>query len=104
MTRLQLMEYADQCNRTAGFDAVPERDRKGRMMFLRQYERQAGKCALCGEWFPPAAMTRDHRTPRAKGGGTDWDNIQLACAPCNERKGDALPNNGGQPRLAQEKP
>ena len=94
MSRLEIMEYADECNRTAGFDLMPETTRRGRMKFLRQYEKQNGLCALCGQWFAPSAMTRDHITPRAKGGGTQWDNIQLACAPCNESKGDSarLPN------------
>jgi hypothetical protein len=91
--RLDLMAFADECNRNAGFECVPEGDRKGRMMFLRQYDRQGGACAICGEWFPPAAMTRDHIVPRAKGGGTQWNNIQLACRPCNMGKGDDTPNN-----------
>ncbi|OHD27137.1 MAG: hypothetical protein A2Y38_08500 [Spirochaetes bacterium GWB1_59_5] len=90
MSRIEIMEYADECNRTGGFAAMPENTRRGRMKFLRQYENQNGLCALCGQWFAPAAMTRDHITPRAKSGGTDWDNIQLACAPCNELKGDSL--------------
>lgn len=90
--RLDLMAFADECNRNAGFECVPEGDRKGRMMFLRQYDKQGGACAICGEWFPPAAMTRDHVMPREKGGGTQWDNIQLACRPCNMGKGDSTPN------------
>lgn len=93
--RIALMEFADQCNRTAGYDCVPETSRRGRMKFLRQYETQNGLCALCRQWFAPAAMTRDHITPRAKGGGTDWDNIQLACAPCNELKGDVTRCSNG---------
>jgi len=84
--RLAIMEFADECNRQAGFECVPENLRRGRMKFLRQYEKQNGLCAICGQLFAPASMTRDHIIPRSKGG--DWDNIQLACAPCNERKGD----------------
>ena len=55
-----LMNFADECNRTAGFAAIPETTRRGRMKWLRQYERQGGLCALCGEWRAPAEMTRDH--------------------------------------------
>jgi hypothetical protein len=36
-------------------------------------------------------MTRDHYIPRSRGGGTDWDNIVLACARCNESRGNAMP-------------
>jgi len=62
----------------------------GRGMFMRQYRAQNGLCAICGLPFEPEQMTRDHIVPRSKGGGTQWDNIQLACAPCNEKKGDAI--------------
>jgi len=93
--RLALMAFADECNRTAGFAAIPETTRRGRMKWLRQYEKQGGLCALCGTWKAPAEMTRDHITPRAKNGGTDWNNIQLACAKCNETKGDSMPPNSG---------
>ncbi len=93
--RLALMEFADECNRTAGFMAlaIPETRRPGRMKWLRQYERQNGLCAICGKWQAPAAMTRDHIVPRSKGGGTDWDNIQLTCEECNQTKGDSMPPN-----------
>jgi hypothetical protein len=92
--RLSLMAFADECNRNGGFMAcaIPEGTRRGRMKWLRQYERQGGLCAICGEWRAPAGMTRDHIVPRAKGGGTDWDNIQLTCEPCNSAKGDKMPN------------
>ena len=87
--RLELMAFADECNRNGGFMAcaIPESTRKGRMKWLRQYEQQVGLCAICKQWFAPAEMTRDHIVPRAKNGGTDWDNIQLACEPCNTAKG-----------------
>lgn len=66
---------------------------KGRKLFMRKWRMQRGCCALCGQPFAPEQMTRDHIVPRSKGGATCWDNIQLACAPCNEQKGDALPPN-----------
>ena len=67
---------------------------KGRKMFGRQYEAQGGRCAICGLDFAPDKLTRDHIVPRAKGGGTQWDNIQLVCEPCNARKADTLPQTG----------
>ena len=38
------------------------------------------------------ALTVDHVIPRSKGGGSGWDNIVAACAPCNRRKADRLPH------------
>lgn len=64
--------------------------RKGKRKWWHRYMHQGGTCPLCGRWFPPAEMTRDHVVPRSRGGGTDWDNIQLACAPCNQFKGSRL--------------
>lgn len=66
-------------------DAIYE----GRRKWRAQYDRQQGRCALCGQPKRPDEMTRDHIVvSRAKNGGTDWDNIQLACAKCSETKGD----------------
>jgi len=90
MTKLDLMIFADDCNCVAGFECVSECDRKGRMKFLRQYEAQRGECYICGSWYPPAQLTRDHVVPRSRDGGSDWDNIKLACKRCNEKKGDAI--------------
>ncbi len=91
--RLELMAFADECNRTAGFAARPESTRRGRMKWLRQYERQQGLCAICGQWRAPVEMTRDHIVPRSRGGDSDWQNIRLCCRECNETKGDSMPSN-----------
>ena len=53
------------------------------------YERQAGKCAVCGKAFAIEAMHADHRTPWSKGGQTVLENCQMLCAECNLRKGAA---------------
>lgn len=63
---------------------------RGRKKWLKQYQAQGGKCALCGEPMPLDKMTKDHVIPRSKGGSPDWENIQLACEPCNATKGDSL--------------
>lgn len=78
----------------------------GRKMFMRKYRMQNGLCALCALPFAPEVLTRDHIIPRSKGGGTQWDNIQLACAPCNERKGDSLrhPNDPSSATAATKRP
>lgn len=48
--------------------------------------RDAGRCAYCGE----RGATIDHVIPRSRGGQHVWDNVVLACQPCNSRKGDRL--------------
>ncbi len=54
------------------------------------YERQSGKCALCGNHFELSEMQGDHIVPWSKGGKTLPDNLQMLCALCNQQKGGAL--------------
>lgn len=51
------------------------------------YERQAGKCALCGKPFAVSEMHADHVIPWSKGGKTTLDNGQMLCVACNLKKG-----------------
>lgn len=44
--------------------------------------RDNGKCGYCGG----KGNTIDHIIPRALGGRHTWENVILACAPCNHRK------------------
>ncbi|WP_162559457.1 HNH endonuclease [Microvirga sp. 17 mud 1-3] len=46
-------------------------------------------CQYCGTHED---LTFDHVVPRSKGGQTTWENVVAACAPCNLRKGDRMPN------------
>lgn len=48
--------------------------------------RDGGRCAYCSE----RGSTIDHVVPRSRGGAHRWDNVVLACLPCNSRKGDRL--------------
>jgi len=52
------------------------------------YERQGGKCAVCGKAFAYEEMHGDHKTPWSKGGHTTPDNLQMLCRTCNIRKGN----------------
>jgi 5-methylcytosine-specific restriction endonuclease McrA len=52
-------------------------------------------CAYCGQKFPTHELTWDHVIPRSRGGKTSWQNIVLACAPCNVRKDDRTPDEAG---------
>jgi hypothetical protein len=46
-----------------------------------------------------AEATYDHVVPRSQGGKTNWENIVIACVPCNQRKGGRTPDQAGM-RLA----
>lgn len=50
------------------------------------YERQNGKCAICGRTFDMAYMQGDHIKPWSRGGRTIGANCQMLCRECNSRK------------------
>lgn len=50
------------------------------------YERQEGRCPVCGQVFDIKDMHADHVTPWSKGGRTVVDNCRMLCADCNRRK------------------
>ena len=41
-------------------------------------------------WGATRSLTIDHVIPRSKGGEDTWDNLVVACASCNVKKGDKL--------------
>lgn len=51
------------------------------------YERQRGKCHICGEHFEFNEMHADHIKPWCKGGRTVAENCQMLCRKCNQEKG-----------------
>jgi 5-methylcytosine-specific restriction endonuclease McrA len=62
-------------------------------------ERDGPACSYCGR--TPVNYEVDHFVPRAKGGKDRMDNLVLACAPCNRRKRDIMPEQflRDRPRL-----
>ena len=52
--------------------------------------RDENRCQYCAKVFRDADLTLDHVIPKSKGGKTRWDNIVMACKPCNQRKRDLL--------------
>ncbi len=48
-------------------------------------------CQYCGGQPGKHELTVDHVIPRSRGGTTTWENVVAACATCNHRKGDRLP-------------
>ena len=68
--------------------------------FRALWAAQSGLCALCGKPMPSSRFdlahaslwkkqrpTFDHIRPRANGGSDKPENLQLAHAVCNKRKG-----------------
>lgn len=57
--------------------------RKTRQAFL---DANQGVCAYCGT-TEAEVWHVDHKISRADGGTNTWNNLAVACAPCNWRKG-----------------
>jgi 5-methylcytosine-specific restriction endonuclease McrA len=53
------------------------------------FARDEWSCVYCGT--SGGRLTLDHVVPRSRGGDSVWENVVTACAPCNLRKGDRLP-------------
>ncbi len=51
------------------------------------YKRDGHKCQYCGS---TRKLTIDQIFPTSKGGDNSWENLVVACMPCNTRKGDKL--------------
>lgn len=55
-------------------------------------ERDNRTCHLCGKTnLPDTQIHLDHVIPLSRGGPHTEDNLRVACAPCNIRKGARLP-------------
>ena len=52
----------------------------------RVYEKQDGKCVICGDSFDLSGMEADHITPWSEGGKTIEENCQMLCRDDNRRK------------------
>lgn len=59
------------------------------------YARDRGVCQYCSARVARHLATYDHVTPRRRGGLTTWDNVVIACVPCNQRKGGHTPAEAG---------
>lgn len=62
-------------------------------------------CQYCRARLPLGKLTFDHVVPRSQGGATSWQNIVMACAPCNARKAGRTPAQAGMDlRAVPEQP
>lgn len=57
--------------------------------------RDTYTCQYCNDKPGQLLLTVDHVTPRSRGGAHTWINLVTACKRCNQRKGDALPEEVG---------
>lgn len=73
--------------------------RKPVVRFSREnvYARDHGQCQYCSRKVARSEATYDHVVPRSQGGKTNWENIVIACVPCNQAKGGRTPE---QARMA----
>src|SRR5438105_10433240 len=78
--------------RLVTFVKVPRDTHRRKITRRAVFARDGWTCQYCGA---RASLTVDHVIPKSKGGQSSWDNIVASCAPCNRRKGDALPRQVG---------
>ena len=57
--------------------------------------RDNGMCQYCGVKLNTREMTLDHVLPRALGGVSSWENLVVACVPCNNRKDNKTLSQSG---------
>lgn len=65
------------------------------------YLRDKGRCQYCGHRVPSNDFNFEHVVPKAQGGRTTWENIVVACHPCNQRKGNRTPEQAGMRLLSK---
>ena len=78
--------------RLVSYVRVPRDTHRRKITRRAVFARDDWTCQYCGA---RSNLTVDHVIPRSKGGASSWDNIVASCAPCNLRKGNALPRQAG---------
>jgi 5-methylcytosine-specific restriction endonuclease McrA len=107
-----LEEYEDKEIRSVTFAMkVPSvirflralRGKRRGIRFSREnvYTRDNGKCQYCAHKVARPEATYDHVMPRSKGGQTTWENIVIACVPCNQKKGGRTPEQAAMKLLSR---
>lgn len=83
------------------------RSRKRSIKFSKEnvFARDKGTCQYCCQKIEKSKATYDHVRPRKLGGKTDWNNIVISCAGCNQRKGGRTCEQARMfPKMAPIKP
>ena len=78
--------------RLVSYVRIPRDTHRRKITRRAVFARDNWTCQYCGS---RSNLTVDHVIPRSKGGDSSWTNIVASCAPCNRRKGDALPRQVG---------
>ncbi|MGI8413406.1 MAG: HNH endonuclease [Solirubrobacteraceae bacterium] len=84
--------------RLVNYIRLPRDTRRRKITRRAVFARDDWTCQYCGS---RSSLTVDHVVPRCKGGASSWENIVASCAPCNRRKGGALPRQAGMQLLKQ---
>jgi 5-methylcytosine-specific restriction endonuclease McrA len=70
------------------------------------FARDSYQCQYCGRHRSTLRgrefLTRDHVVPISRGGSNSWRNVVTACSPCNNRKGNHLPEEVGMHPLGTQ--
>ncbi len=56
------------------------------------WHRDEGKCQYCEKKLKISDATIDHVVAKSRGGLDTWQNLVIACAKCNQRKGNRKPS------------
>jgi 5-methylcytosine-specific restriction endonuclease McrA len=62
--------------------------------------RDSYRCQYCGREPGVRDLNVDHVVPRSRGGRDSWDNLVIACRPCNLQKGKNTPDEAGMRLLS----
>jgi 5-methylcytosine-specific restriction endonuclease McrA len=84
--------------RLVSYVRIPRDTHRRKITRRAVFARDDWTCQYCGS---RSNLTVDHVVPRSKGGTSNWENIVASCAPCNRRKGNALPHHAGMRLLKQ---
>lgn len=64
------------------------------------FRRDQNLCLYCAGRFRDRELSRDHVTPRYRGGGDSWNNVVTACKRCNNHKAGRTPEEAGMQLIA----
>lgn len=84
--------------RLVSYVRIPRDTHRRKITRRAVFARDNWTCQYCGS---KSSLTVDHVIPRSKGGNSSWENIVASCAPCNRRKGNALPRQAGMRLMKQ---
>ena len=81
---------------------IVKRSRRKETSFSKKniLRRDNFTCQYCGS--NSNSLTVDHIIPKSRGGKSNWNNVVVACKPCNLKKGNQTPSEKGM--QLQKKP